>query len=80
MRYYNPGPDYMRTQRYYLWALYEYEVIPGLRRLADGGKMELGITEFGEWEAICSGPIRRCGRRGRITARPEAVKSSSEKH
>lgn len=59
----------MKAQRYYLWALYEREVIPALRRLADGGKLEPEITEFGEWEACCSLSIRRCGKRGRISAR-----------
>lgn len=48
--YYNPGPDYMKTQRYYLWALYEREVIPALCRMADGGTMDPEITEYGEWE------------------------------
>jgi hypothetical protein len=52
VRYYNPGPDYMKTQRYYLWALYEKEVIPALCRFADGDKQEPEITEFGEWEEV----------------------------
>jgi len=33
IRFYMPGPGYERTERNYLWKLYENEVIPLLREL-----------------------------------------------